>query len=184
MQQKEVMTLTKPLLFKYTLYSFIFSIIVLFVVILPAEYNLDLTGIGHALGLTVFNKVEVNKVNSISLQSSKEISDKKNWATETIEIVVPALSGVEYKFTMQEHQKLIYQWKTNGSSLYFDLHGEPAGDTTGYFESYAIATLNAMEGSFTTPFSGVHGWYWKNNSNIPVILQLTIKGEYAEHGVK
>jgi hypothetical protein len=51
------------------------------------------------------------------------------------------------------------QTEHDGTPLYFDLHGEPQGDTTGYFESYAIATLRAMKGSFTSPFSGSHGWY-------------------------
>ena len=77
-----------------------------------------------------------------------------------------------------------YVWITDGEPLYFDLHGEPEGDTTGYFESYAIATLAEMKGSFTAPFTGVHGWYWKNNSDSPVAVQLIVKGEYAEHGLK
>ena len=37
-----------------------------------------------------------------------------------------------------------HEWLTDGES-YFDLHGEPEGDTTGYFESYAIATTNEMK---------------------------------------
>lgn len=179
--QQQTITLTRAKLFKYTMFSIIFAAITLLTIILPAEYNIDPTGIGHVLGLTVFNN---DKADPTSSASSQKASEKKKGTVESIEIIVPAQSGVEYKFTMQQYQKLTYQWITNGKALYFDLHGEPKGNTTGYFESYAIATLNGMEGSFTTPFPGVHGWYWKNTSDIPVTVQLTVKGDYAKHGLK
>jgi hypothetical protein len=41
-----------------------------------------------------------------------------------------------------------------------------------------------MTGSFTTPFAGVHGWYWKNTADTTVIVQLTVKGDYEKHGLK
>jgi hypothetical protein len=179
--QSPTIKLTKITLFKYSIFSLVFATITLLTIILPAEYNIDPTGIGQALGLTVFNKVAAENASS---ESAQKVTEKSKGAAESIEIIVPAHSGVEYKFTMAQHQKLSYQWITNGAALYFDLHGEPEGDTTGYFESYAIATLNTMEGSFTTPFSGVHGWYWKNTADTPVIVQLTVKGDYAKHGLK
>tara|TARA_R110001583_G_scaffold136312_1_gene288160 strand:+ start:12038 stop:12592 length:555 start_codon:yes stop_codon:yes gene_type:complete len=183
--QQQTIALTKAALFKYTLVSIIFAAITLLTIILPAEYDIDPTGIGQSLGLTVFHNVKVDKASLLALEKvSEKASDKVKWAIETIDIIVPALSGVEYKFTMQQYKKLSYEWSTNGSALYFDLHGEPEGDTTGYFESYAIATLKGMEGSFTTPFSGVHGWYWKNTSNSPVTVQLTVKGEFGKHSLK
>ena len=52
-----------------------------------------------------------------------------------ISVIVPAGRGVEYKFTMLQFKKLSYEWSATESPLYFDLHGEPQGDTTGYFES-------------------------------------------------
>ncbi|MFQ3199220.1 MAG: hypothetical protein ACI8R9_001864 [Paraglaciecola sp.] len=79
---------------------------------------------------------------------------------------------------------MTYEWLTDGSALYFDLHGEPQGDTSGYFESYAIATLNEIKGSFTAPFDGAHGWYWKNKSNKPIAVQLMVKGQYKVIGLK
>jgi len=53
-----------------------------------------------------------------------------------------------------------------------------ASDTTGYFESFAETTSNNMKGSLTTPFAGSHGWYWKNETDTPVIVTLSIKGNY------
>ena len=187
--------LPKNVLLKYTGISVVIALLALVTIILPAEYNIDPTGIGHQLGLTVFNseKASSEKLSS-EKASAEETSSKVNPTkenqltvikkTETIEVIVPPERGVENKFTLLQYQKMTYEWKTDGAVLYFDLHGEPEGDTTGYFESYAIATLNEMEGSFTAPFTGVHGWYWKNTSSKPVTVQLVVTGDYSEHGLK
>jgi len=184
-----VITLSKKSLFKYTLMSIVFAIFILLTIVLPAEYNIDPTGFGEKLGLTVFNNSTNTSTTTPSSQEASPTSLTKsnegtNEASTVINVTVPAGRGIEYKFTMEQYQKLSYQWHTDGSALYFDLHGEPKGDTTGYFESYAIATLQSMEGSFTTPFAGVHGWYWKNTSDKPVEVQLTVKGEYSKHALK
>tara|TARA_R110000803_G_scaffold205478_1_gene272166 strand:- start:533 stop:1075 length:543 start_codon:yes stop_codon:yes gene_type:complete len=179
---QQAITLTNSTLLKYTMFSLVFAAITLLTIILPAEYDIDPTGIGHKLGLTVFNNVQTDDALSNSSASSNSTNSKG--VTETIEVIVPAGRGVEYKFIMAQYQKLEYEWITDGSALYFDLHGEPEGDTTGYFESYAIATLGEMKGSFTAPFAGSHGWYWKNTSDSPVTVQLIVKGEYSTHSLK
>ena len=89
---------------------------------------------------------------------------------------------MEYKLNMDKYAHLEYEWTTEGTALYFDFHGEPKGDTTGYFESFAITTSDQMKGSLTTPFAGSHGWYWKNNTQAPVIVTLSIKGNYTIKG--
>ncbi len=178
----QAITLTNTALIKYSLFSLVFAAVTLFTVILPAEYNIDPTGIGHTLGLTVFHAVKADNVKTAVPTSNT--SAKSITATETIEVTVPAGRGVEYKFIMEQYQKLEYEWTTNGAPLFFDLHGEPKGDTTGYYESYTIATSDEMKGSFTTPFAGSHGWYWKNKTDAPVTVQLIVKGEYTQHGLK
>lgn len=180
----QIIRISNAALIKYTIFSLVFAAVILFTIILPAEYNIDPTGIGHKLGLTVFHNA---KADTSDLQNTSEVSDKLKSDTEIIEIIeiiIPAGLGVEYKFVMAQYQKLEYEWITDSSELYFDLHAEPEGDTTGYFESYAIATLSEIKGSFTAPFSGVHGWYWKNSSDLPVTVQLIVKGEYSKHGLK
>ena len=167
-------TLSISALIKSTIIALVIAGLALVSFILPAEYNIDPTGIGSTLGLTVLAK---------TTEIANQTSDTKH-ATDTIEVTVPADHGIEFKFSMEQFQKMEYEWLTDGQALYFDLHGEPKGDTTGYFESYAIATLSEMKGSFTAPFAGSHGWYWKNESDKPVSVQLTVKGEYAIIGLK
>jgi hypothetical protein len=174
---QQTLTLTTAALLKYTLSSIIFAAIILLTIILPAEYNIDPTGIGKQLGLTVFSEVKAESSNKSKLMNM-------GLTTQTIEVIVPAGRGVEYKFIMDQFKKLEYEWTTTSTPLYFDLHGEPEGDTTGYFESYAIATLTEMKGSFTTPFAGSHGWYWKNTTDYPIAVKLIVKGEYISHSLK
>ncbi|MGB5290356.1 MAG: hypothetical protein WBN41_02750 [Lysobacterales bacterium] len=98
--------------------------------------------------------------------------------SDTVTIEIPVRKGLEYKLLMEKYAHLEYEWSTDGEELYFDFHGEPRGDTTGYFESFAETTSNNMKGSLTTPFAGSHGWYWKNETDAPVIVTLSIKGNY------
>ena len=159
---------------KATIISFVVAIIVLVLFILPAEYNLDPTGIGEKLGLTVFNQ---------AAKSAPALLSKKGQQDSVI-LNVPAGKGIEYKLAMKKYNKATYEWTTDGGELYVDLHGEPTGDTSGYFESYTIASVNEMKGSFTAPFDGSHGWYWKNKSDSDIQVQVIFNGEYAIEGLK
>jgi len=98
--------------------------------------------------------------------------------SDTVTIEIPIHKGLEYKLLMEKYAHLEYEWSADGEALYFDFHGEPRSDTTGYFESFAITTSNNMKGSLTAPFAGSHGWYWKNETDAPVIVTLSIKGNY------
>lgn len=173
-------TVSNKSLLKATIIALVIAAIALVTIILPSEYNIDPTGIGQKLGLTVLatGETEENKVTPVENDAQPES------ATKTIEVTVPAGRGIEYKFAMEQFSKMTYEWMTDGQTLYFDLHGEPEGDTTGYFESYVIATNAEMKGSFTAPFAGSHGWYWKNNSDQDVAIQLIVEGEFEVIGLK
>ena len=168
---------TKTLV-KSTIAATIIAAVVFVCFILPAEYNIDPTHLGHKLGLTALAHHEDEP--TLTAQGTAATEQGQ----QVIEVTVPAGKGIEYKFHMDQHAKMTYEWLTDGEPLYFDLHGEPEGDTTGYFESYAIATLSEMKGSFTAPFTGSHGWYWKNTSDQPVAIQLIVKGQYTVIGLK
>ncbi|MDM8559415.1 HupE/UreJ family protein [Thiotrichales bacterium HSG14] len=102
---------------------------------------------------------------------------QQNWK-DTIQITIPAKGDKEYKLWLEKDATLEYAWQTDGVKLFFDFHGEPAGDTTGYFKSFKESTNNRSSGSLTASFEGTHGWYWKNNNTLPVIVTLKAKGEY------
>ncbi|MBB1439678.1 hypothetical protein H5202_13540 [Shewanella sp. SG41-4] len=170
-------TVSSSTLIKAALSAIVVAGIALVTLILPAEYNIDPTGIGQKIGVTVLAQAAEPEVQqSAPAEGSNEF--------QTIEVMVPAGRGIEYKFDMQQFEKMTYEWITDGTALFVDLHGEPKGDTSGYYESYVIATSADMKGSFTAPFAGSHGWYWKNKSNQPVAVQLLVKGQYKVIGLK
>ncbi len=41
-----------------------------------------------------------------------------------------------------------------------------------------------MKGSFTAPFDGSHGWYWKNNTDDDIAVLLKVKGQFEVIGLK
>ncbi len=100
-------------------------------------------------------------------------------AQDTVTVTIPARGEIEYKVLLTKGSALQYTWKTGGTELFFDFHGDPKGDTTGYFESYKKGTESEANGTLTAPFEGKHGWYWKNSSNEPVHVNLVIKGTYS-----
>ncbi len=97
---------------------------------------------------------------------------------DSITITIPANSGKEYKLYLEKDAVLEYTWKTGSKMLFFDFHGEPKGDTTGYFKSFKQSTDSRSSGSLTAPFEGTIGWYWKNTSQMPVNIVLQTRGSY------
>jgi len=157
----------------------VIAAVVLVCFVLPAEYDVDPTGIGKTLGLTKLAQVSVT-VPSAPVKQQSSVLEKRS---DTVEVVVPPKRGIEYKLLMEKHANMTYDWKTTaGEPLYFDFHGEPRGDTTGYFKSFSITTSNQMKGSLTTPFAGSHGWYWKNTSDVPITVTLNVSGQYSIKG--
>ncbi len=168
-------------LIKASLIALIIAVIALVTLILPAEYNIDPTGIGKATGLT---QLATTKPAQVEQTSQSTASQQLAHRSDTINIDIPAGRGVEYKFYLPQFGKMSYNWATETGQLYFDFHGEPQGDTTGFYESFTIATSKQMEGSLTTPFAGSHGWYWRNDTNSVIRVKLTTSGAYNIIGLK
>lgn len=171
-------------LVKASVVAILIAAVVLVTCILPSEYNIDPTGLGKTLGLTELALAagdQKSKTPVIDRQLTPSLSAVAE-RSDTVNIEIPAGKGLEYKLLMDKYAHVEYEWNTDSAALYFDFHGEPKGDTSGYFESYSITTSNQMKGSLTTPFTGSHGWYWKNNTDTVVIVTLSMKGSYTLKG--
>ncbi|PPD29609.1 MAG: hypothetical protein CTY19_17150 [Methylomonas sp.] len=166
--------------------------LILITAILPAEYGIDPTGFGRMTGLTALSTPikstaqpltiacpEQNTTDNLAQNSPPPATQ---WQ-DTVKIVVPAGEGLEYKFHLAKGAELEYSWSTDGARLYFDFHGEPQGDKTGYFKSYKESTDNQASGSLSAPFEGSHGWFWENKSSSPVTVVLKTKGSYRILGL-
>lgn len=124
----------------------------------------------------------VIQMNSYLNTTNQEINENKsitnsNWK-DTIIVTIPALGEKEYKLQVDKDSSFFYSWEIDKGVLYFDFHGEPKGDTTGYFKTFKTGMNQQSSGSLTTVFTGTHGWYWKNYNPYPVKITLNLKGEY------
>lgn len=115
--------------------------------------------------------------------ASSAVVGQDQWK-DTVTITVPGGKGLEYKFHVKKDDILEYAWDTGGAKLFFDFHGEPQGDTTGAFESFKKATESSSAGVFKAPFSGSHGWYWKNKGLRDVKVTLKTRGDYGIIGLR
>jgi len=137
------------------------------------------THISHADEFVV--SVPITKLATEPVEKTKEsaLSAKTSKRSDVIDIEIPARESKEYKFHLSEGEGLSYEWETDGPELFFDFHGEPDGDTTGYFESFKKQTNNSSSGKHKATFSGTHGWYWKNKTALPVTIRLSVNGAYT-----
>jgi hypothetical protein len=167
-------------LVKVTLIAALIAAILLVTAILPAEYNIDPTGLGEKMGLTEL----APKKKTLVSRKPPQKSSKDGFMSDRVEVIIPAGKGQEYKFHLLKGSRMLYSWDSMGIPLYFDFHGEPDGDTTGYFESYTESTASEVKGSFKAPFDGSHGWYWENKTDAPVSVILSTQGQYEIIGLK
>ena len=97
---------------------------------------------------------------------------------DTVTVTIPARGDREYKLLLDSGATFEYSWETDGESLFYDFHGEPSGDTAGFFQSFEKNTDKQASGALTASFAGTHGWYWKNPTRFPVDITLKVKGDY------
>ena len=124
--------------------------------------------------------LSVGSQNPIHKKDMAKIPIKRlnnNWK-DSITFTIDGGSSMEYKFHIIKGNLLEYAWETDHGKLFFDFHGEPKGDKTGYFESFKKDTDHQSSGSFKAPFVGSHGWYWKNIGSEPLQLTLKTRGIY------
>ena len=161
--------------------AFVIAAVLLVLVVLPAERNIDITGFGHAIGLTALSAPASDAEGQAPAKESATVGTMTE--DETV-IEVPPGKGLEYKFYIHAGEKLKFTWSADIGELFYDFHGEPKGAANGVFESFAAGTASGAKGTLTAPFEGVHGWYWKNRGAEPVKVTLATSGVYEVLGLR
>jgi len=134
----------------------------------------------------IASTVQSSGIIATEADASTELSQESLSAPwqDSITVTIPANGGKEYKFYLAKDALIEYTWKTDSNKLYFDFHGEPKGDTTGYFKSFRESTDDRSSGSLIAPFEGTIGWYWENKGPAPVNVMLQTRGTYQIIGQK
>jgi len=199
MEQNNQLVVRKKQVLKSVSIAFIIGILVFIIAVLPAEYGKDPLGTGNLFGFSRlyikentnqlnFKKIALKDVGSPSsitkpVEANNPASEKQfDIIQDSITVKIPAKKGIEYKVKMLKYGSTKYEWYSlNKEIVFLDFHGEveeknPPKEV--FYESYTVAYSNNMGGTFTAPFKGKHGWYFKNLSTKEITIIIKLKGQY------
>lgn len=196
---------TRSGLAKGAFWTFVGAIVVTVLIILPAEYGIDPTGLGGKIGLTRLAGVsapdidteprivegafpQVSPDDEFDFYEPETLGDPfsrthdRPFRTESMLIDLAMYEQVEVKAVMQQGDALIYSWKlVEGEVVYSDFHADPL-EVENYPELYWIRYLERegaeASGSLVAPYYGNHGWYWLNIEENPIKIELEVSGYF------
>ena len=138
----------------------------LFGAILPAEYGVDPLGTGRLFGLLALGQVQ------------PIAAEQGEYRVDRTELSLYPAEWVEYFYRLDEGSNMLYTWEASGPVSY-NFHASPDGAPPGYAESFDAQENPEGHGTYTAPFSGIHGWYWENIGTEEITITLTTAGFYT-----
>lgn len=191
-------------LIKSTILAAITASALLVTVVMPAEYGIDPTGIGNAIGLKRMGEIKVSlakeaaaeqqiaeTVNSGETVSLAEIVPSPapvepapaevaaNIRTDEMKVTLAPDEGTEVKVTMAKGKKVEYVWESSGGKANFDVHADSKELKIDY-HGYEKGSEQKKEGVIEAAFDGKHGWFWRNRTSETITVTLKTTGEYTE----
>ena len=150
-----------------TAVALLVAALLLVTVVLPAEYGIDLIGAGAALGL-----LGLAQEQPIALQDGE-------YRLDEAALSVGPGGWLEYTYRMEVGATMLFSWQAGGP-LRYNFHSAPDGAPPGYAESFDAQENDRAHGAYTAPFTGVHGWYWENETAEEVTISFWTAGFYSE----
>ena len=170
--------------------------VILFVGILPAEFNRDPTGLGKLTGISRLwapaeQVIPATGNSGISSPLAALKTNRAAFRSDVIDIRLGAstidsdgMEAVEYKVRLDQDASFVYSWQVTGiadpEEFYTEFHGHTvAAGKVMTVTYYRKASGQSDSGTLTAPFAGLHGWYFQNQSAKPVTVKLRISGFYT-----
>lgn len=185
-------------LIRSTVIALVIALVLLFTVVLPAEYGIDPTRIGSALGLTEMGKIKQSLAREAAVDASAPAATDTLAPPANVPVATaPATAtpggnshetritlkpgqGREIKLVMREGRRVKYSWATDRGVVNYDTHADstmPRRDYHGYAKGTAVPSDS---GELVAAFDGSHGWFWRNRTNQNVTVTLKTEGQYLE----
>jgi hypothetical protein len=182
-EQQIIEAPSRKVLAKATGIALLVALVLLFTVVLPAEYGFDPLKTGAALRLTGIAQAGEVKGRVVATaapgQTGVFTPQPKIYKVDSEDFQLRPGEGVEMKYHMEKGAVMVYGWKADGK-LAYEFHGEPdQKPNKDYFESYDLddkAGKDASYGSFTAPSTGIHGWFWQNKGDKDVKFHVNVAG--------
>ena len=187
-------------LLKSTAIAAVSAVAILVTVVLPAEYGIDPTGIGRAIGLAEMGEIKtqlaeeaeadrlmdaakddqsslLNAIFNVFVGSAAaQEAQAEEWRDEISFTLAPG-EHAEWKLAMTKGQTVFYRMTVTGGRVNFDMHGHGKGENATYEKARGST---GSEGPLMAMFDGDHGWFWRNRDKSPVTVTLQLRGEYQE----
>ncbi|MFZ3194179.1 MAG: transmembrane anchor protein [Moraxellaceae bacterium] len=165
--------------------------------ILPAEYGIDPTGIGQAIGLKKMGEIKQQlhqeadaeataSVIAAPLEQPTAISTSAantplSLQQHEMRVTLEPNQATEIKLSMPKATVVQYRWVTEGGGLNFDTHGDIVNAPKDFYHGYGKGVNQTEDaGQLTAAFDGKHGWFWRNRGKQAVTVTLTTKGAYEK----
>jgi hypothetical protein len=171
--------------------------------ILPAELGIDLTGFGKKTGLTglaqsgsanIYLERGLKRTNVLfPLDGAKKPDEATLRATLASKgIAVPPgakfvadhwqyellpYDSIEMKYRLTQGRPMIFSWHAP-VPLHYDMHSVPDAGGNPATESFAISDAPAQTAVYVAPFTGIHGWFWQNQTLNPVTVTIDAVGAF------
>lgn len=159
--------------------------VLLVTAILPAEYGIDPIGTGKALGLTrMAAPIEAEPFVAPS-PGAKVVPTVQGpialypapYKVDSREFTLGPYEYVEFKYHLEKDAAMFFSWRASADVIH-DFHGDPDGAPSSAAQSFEKKPRRGADGSFTAPFSGIHGWYWENPGGETITIKLATAGFY------
>jgi hypothetical protein len=106
-----------------------------------------------------------------------------DYRTDVIDIPLGAGGELEYKLGLNKGDSIVYQWDAvdlkDAEALYAEFHGHTAPvNNVGDLMYYRKASGDSERGTLVAPFTGIHGWYLRNDGEESIVVRLKVAGFY------
>lgn len=134
-------------------------------VVLPAEYGVDVTGFGNLTGLTTISApgeivVETKAAAPPEIAKVEAVPFREDTVTLEIGAFGESLGALEYKISLAVGETMIYSLRAS-KPIVFEFHGhtQPTDGTPIEVIDYVKGLADQSNGTLTAPIDGIHGWY-------------------------
>ena len=178
---------TSSQLLKSTIIAILVTFILLLIVIFPAEYGTDPTGVGNLLGLKEMGDIKMSLLDEAQNEPADEINvpssnidhkDKIVVNNDVVEHTLEPGQAIEIKLEMKRKSLVQYEWKTSKGGLNYNLHGDGYKGTDNFMSYKKGRMVSSDNGDLKAAFDGYHGWFWRNREDYPVTVRLETSGDY------
>lgn len=191
-------------LIRSTIIALVIASVLLVAVVLPAEYAVDPTGIGRALGLTQMGEIKIALSKEAAADAATAAAPTASTPAQAPAQAAPATvtstaqarttvrnthetlitlepgQGREIKLVMKEGARVKFSWATDRGVVNYDTHADSVNPPRKYYGYEKGAGVPSQSGELVAAFDGSHGWFWRNRTKERLTVTLKTDGEYSE----